>query len=120
MKHMVSQSIVLCFSNLGRTLNGPKQCTSCLSHFIPRKRRPSPTEQETVGIGSGLDNMEGGETLGHARIHNPDHPHCSTVTISTTLFKLPSGVTRNIYHSCCITFNLLEDGDLGLSQGVVM
>jgi len=41
------------------------------------------------------------------------------VTIPTTLNKLPSGVTRNTYHSCYITFNLLEDRDL-FSQGVVM
>lgn len=115
MKQTGSQSIVLCFINLGVTLNGNKQCTSCLSHFIP-------TEQE---IGQALELVwtiwrRGEKTLGPARIHTPDHTHCGIVTIPTTLFKLPSGETRNIYHICYITFNLLEDGDISLSQVVVM
>jgi hypothetical protein len=38
MKQMGSQSIVLCFINLRMTLNGNKQCTSSLSHFIPNKQ----------------------------------------------------------------------------------
>jgi hypothetical protein len=56
------------------------------------------------------------KTLGPARIQTPDHPHCSIVTIPTTLSKLPSGVTTNIYHSCYITFGLLEDGDLSFTR----
>jgi len=67
------------------TLNGNKQRTSCLSHFIPRKERHYLLNRRLGRHWNWSGQYEEGvkkkKPLHPARIQSPHHPHCSIVTI---------------------------------------